>query len=109
MPISDSNDFKCPIEALSNILGKKWVFNIIWFIKCEKKRFGEIEKYLVGCSKKVLSQQLDILIANNIVINKKQEINNKFESYYYLSDNGLELLEIIERMIVWSESNLKCK
>ena len=102
------NNFKCPIEALSNILGKKWVFNIIWFLKFEKKRFGEIEKYLGGCSKKVLSQQLEILIANNIVVNEKQEMNNKFESYYYLSNNGLELLEIIERMVIWGEANLQC-
>ena len=105
----DNNKFKCPIEALSNILGKKWVFNIIWFLREDKKRFSEIQKYLEGCSRKVLSQQLDLLIDNNILVNEKQGINNNVESYYYLSNNGLELLDIIERMIVWGEANLKCK
>ena len=95
----DNNKFKCPIESLSNILGKKWVFNIIWFLREDKKRFSEIQKYLEGCSRKVLSQQLDLLIENNIVINEKQEINNNLESYYYLSSNGLELLDIIERIL----------
>ena len=33
----DNNKFKCPIESLSNILGKKWVFNIIWFLREDKK------------------------------------------------------------------------
>lgn len=46
---------------------------------------------------------------NNILVNEKQGINNNVESYYYLSSNGLELLDIIERMIVWGEANLKCK
>ena len=77
----DNNKFKCPIESLSNILGKKWVFNIIWFLREDKKRFGEIQKYLEECSRKVLSQQLDLLIDNNILVNEKQEINNNVESY----------------------------
>ncbi|MDU3324397.1 MAG: helix-turn-helix domain-containing protein [Escherichia coli] len=64
----DNNKFKCPIEALSNILGKKWVFNIIWFLREDKKRFSEIQKYLEGCSRKVLSQQLDLLFIIEILL-----------------------------------------
>lgn len=36
----DDMIYNCPVEALSNILGKKWVAIIIWKIQEDKKRFG---------------------------------------------------------------------
>ncbi|MEG0325780.1 MAG: hypothetical protein RR618_04550 [Cellulosilyticaceae bacterium] len=33
MFVSDEKTFSCPVEALSNILGKKWVQLIIWTLK----------------------------------------------------------------------------
>ncbi len=32
--------YDCPVEALSNILGKKWVAVIIWELQNNKMRFG---------------------------------------------------------------------
>ena len=101
--------YNCPVEALSNILGKKWVAEIIWTIQDKRIRFGELQRILDGCSKKMLTQQLDLLIENNIVINEKKTINNTVESNYYLSDSGILLLPIMERMIDWGNSNLSCE
>ena len=100
--------YDCPVEALSNILGKKWIAVIIWEIKKEKIRFGELQRRIAGCSKKMLTQQLELLIENNIIIKEKKTINNTVESTYYLSDSGLKLLPIMETMIYWSNSNLSC-
>lgn len=52
MFLVDKKEYNCPVEALSSILGKKWIGSIIWFIKKDKKRFGEIQRNLEGCSKK---------------------------------------------------------
>lgn len=104
----DDSTYGCPIEALSNILGKKWVAGIVWKMKCEKIRFGELQRRLNGCSKKMLTQQLELLIQNNIVINEKKTINNTVESTYYLSKSGLSLLPILENMINWSNENISC-
>ena len=79
----------CPVEALSNILGKKWVAEIIW-----KIRFGELQRILENCSKKMLTQQLEMLIDNDIIINDKKVVNNIVESTYYLSESGLLLLPL---------------
>lgn len=105
----DEMIYDCPVEALSNILGKKWVAEIIWSMQEERIRFGELLRNLNGCSKKMLIQQLDLLINNNIIINKKKTINNTVESTYYLSDSGLSLLPIMEKMINWSNCNLMCE
>ena len=91
----DEMIYDCPVEALSNILGKKWVAEIIWSIQDERIRFGELLRNLKGCSKKMLSQQLELLINNNIIINDKKTINNIIESTYYLSKSVLLLLTIM--------------
>lgn len=105
----DERIYDCPVEALSNILGKKWVSVILWNMQDEKIRFGELQRIVEGCSKKVLTQQLELLIDNNIIINDKKIANNVVESTYYLSDSGLLLLPIMEKMIYWSNSNLSCE
>jgi DNA-binding HxlR family transcriptional regulator len=100
--------YECPVEALSSILGKKWVPGIIWSIKKNKIRFGELQRELDGCSKKMLIQQLDMLMEKGIILNDKKFINNTVESTYYLSESGLTLLPIMEHMIHWSNRNLIC-
>lgn len=100
--------YDCPVEALSNILGKKWVAIIIWELQHNKMRFGELQRAVEGCTKKMLTQQLDLLINHGIIINEKKTINNTVESTYYLSEAGLKLLPIMETMIFWSNKNLSC-
>lgn len=104
----NDNIYNCPVEALSNILGKKWVPEIIWNMKDKKIRFGELQRIVDGCSKKMLIQQLELLIENYIIINDKKIINNTVESTYYLSESGVLLLPIMEKMIKWSDNNLSC-
>lgn len=101
--------YECPVEALSNILGKKWVAIIIWELQEGKMRFGELQRSVDGCTKKMLIQQLDLLIQHDIVVNEKIVINNTVESTYYLSKSGLKLLPVMESMISWSNKNLSCE
>ena len=84
-------------------------YQIIWGIKDSKVRFGELQRLLKGCSKKMLSQQLELLMENNIIINDKKTINNIVESTYYLSESGMLLLPILEKMISWGNINLSCE
>ncbi|GAA0865682.1 helix-turn-helix domain-containing protein [Paraclostridium tenue] len=100
--------YDCPVEALSTILGKKWVAIIIWELQNNKMRFGELQRAVEGCTKKMLIQQLDLLINQNIVINDKKTYKNTVESTYYLSESGLKLLPIMKNMIHWSNENLSC-
>ena len=46
---------------------------------------------------------------NNIIINNKKTINNIVESTYYLSESGMLLLPILEKMISWGNINLSCE
>lgn len=101
-------EYRCPVEALASILGKKWVATIIWALKDNQKRFGELQREVEGCTKKMLAQQLEILISQGIVENKKNIDNNTVESIYFLSENGMSLLPIVEQMIKWGNLYLSC-
>lgn len=105
----ENEEYSCPVEALANILGKKWVATIIWSLKDEKKRFGELQRQVEGCTKKMLVQQLDLLMGQGIVENKKCIGNNSIESTYYLSETGITLLPTIEQMINWGNLYLTCE
>ena len=43
------------------------------------------------------------------VSNDKKTINNIIESTYYLSESGILLLPILEKMISWGNINLSCE
>ena len=53
----------------------------------------------MDAAKKMLLQQLDLLMKQGIVINEKVMINNAVELTYYLSESGLLLLPLVENMI----------
>ncbi|MBH9749267.1 transcriptional regulator, partial [Clostridioides difficile] len=42
------------------------------------------------------------------IVNQKKLVNNVVESTYFLSESGLRLLPVMEKMIMWSNKNLNC-
>nr|WP_330375231.1 winged helix-turn-helix transcriptional regulator [Paeniclostridium sordellii] len=71
---------------------------IIWELKNNKMRFGELQRAIEGYTKKMLTQQLDLLIKHNIVMNEKKAYKDTVESTYCLSKGGLKLLTIIWKL-----------
>lgn len=103
-----NKNIDCPIEALGSILGKKWVGQIIWALKDNPKRFNELHNILPECSKKMLKQQLNLLIEHEIICNNKITSKNIVESSYYLTLRGKELIPIIEKILFWGNELLEC-
>lgn len=99
---------KCPVEALSNILGKKWVPQIIESLNGGSMRFGEICRLLPNSSPKMIKQQLKLLEDNEIVKNEKEVFNNTISSTYYLSEKGKDLATIVLQMKLWGQRELDC-
>lgn len=54
----------------------------------------------------MIKQQLDLLIANEIVKNEKVTIQNSVESTRQLTTKGRELFQIVKQMKQWGQSNL---
>lgn len=100
---------ECPAEALANLLGKKWVPQIIEQLSHQAYRFGELSRIIKGSSSKVLKQQLTLLEEQQIIVNHKIEQNNQVQSYYQLTEKGQHLFQIVAQMKQWGQENLNCK
>lgn len=82
---------QCNIKLAIDILSRKWTMVIIRDLISGKKRYGELEKSLVGISPKTLSTRLKELEEMKI-ITKCEEIKT---TYYQLTDIGHHLEKII--------------
>jgi len=92
--------FDCPIELFLDLIGGKWKVLILWNLKEELKRYGELRKLLKGVTPKMLTQQLRELEDDGF-INRKvyQEVPPKVE--YSLTETGESLMKVIWEMRNW--------
>ncbi|WP_010622999.1 helix-turn-helix domain-containing protein [Paucilactobacillus suebicus] len=107
--IADNTEFTCPVEATTSLIGRKWVPTILLTLDASPKRFGALKSEIADCSKKMLIQQLNLLLENNLVINIKTVDNNSTESTYMLSSMGQSLMPIVKSMRNWGNNNLACE
>lgn len=105
---ADVAPFSCPAEALANLLGRKWVPQIIEQLAQHNLRFGELCSRLPGSTPKMIKQQLNLLEQNDIITNEKQMIQNSVESTYGLTPKGKNLFLIVAQMKSWGQENLAC-
>ncbi len=91
----------CPVAILLKLIGNKWKILIIRDLLTGTKRFKELQRS-VGCSQKVLTENLKELEANGLVIRKVYaEVPPRVE--YSLSDTGKTLNPVLNSMAEWGE------
>lgn len=96
------NEYNNPVELSLYILGGKWKILIIWQLKDDPKRYGELKKSLSGVTHKMLTQQLRELEQDEIISRKVySEIPPKVE--YNLTLLGKSVLPVIDLLREWGE------
>lgn len=90
------------IAAAMEIIGNKWTALILRDLTSGPKRFGELEKSLLGISPRTLSQRMDDLEEQGIITKKSYaEVPPRCE--YTLTQKGEDLVPILKQMAVWGE------
>lgn len=96
----------CPVQHTLNYIGGKWRFGLLWSLRNESRRFGELKRDLKGITEKMLIQELRHLETLGVVKRKSYgEVPPRVE--YSLTCKGRSLLPIVYGVVEWGNSSLQ--
>jgi DNA-binding HxlR family transcriptional regulator len=85
----------CPLEDVLNFLAGAWTPKILWFLRSEPRRFGDLKRDLGGISSKVLTTRLRELETRGIVTRTVMPTSPPTVEYA-LTDFGFRFLPALE-------------
>ncbi|WP_338019523.1 winged helix-turn-helix transcriptional regulator [Saccharothrix deserti] len=84
-----------------DVLSGKWKILILWELREQPRRFGELRRLVPGISEKVLVQQLRELEADGVVSRESHD-GAQPRVEYSLTQAGLELTKALQPLTDWS-------
>ncbi len=98
--------YNCPLEATLDVIGGKWKLYLLWHLREETKRYGELKRSTKGITEKMLIQQLRELESDRLVERKVYpEIPPKVE--YSLTPYGKTFVPILRLLNSWGLDHIK--
>jgi DNA-binding HxlR family transcriptional regulator len=98
--------YSCGLEAALEVISGKWPVLILWGLRNEARRFGELRRQIPGISEKMLIQHLKEMEADGIVTRKDyREVPPRVE--YALTSFGHSLREALAPLCEWGEKHMK--
>jgi len=98
----EEREYECAFEFAISLINGKWKGLILWFLKEDTLRYGELRRALGHITQKMLTQTLrelekDALITRTVypVVPPKVE--------YTITDKGKKLIPIYEQLQAWGE------
>jgi DNA-binding HxlR family transcriptional regulator len=97
---------KCPVDYAFQRIGGKYKARILWLLKDEVRRYGELRRFVTGITPKMLSQVLreledDQLITRTVYF----EVPPRVE--YSLTDTARELIPAIVLISTWGHEQMQ--
>jgi DNA-binding HxlR family transcriptional regulator len=95
----------CPVDYAFQRIGGKYKGRILWYLKNEVLRYGELKRTVEGITPKMLTQTLKELEADALITRKVYlEVPPRVE--YALTVSGLDLIPFIDQMRIWGERQM---
>lgn len=99
------NEIRCPVAAMLELIGGKWKPVILFCLRSDTRRFGEIAARIPTISRKVLTDQLKELEQDNLIVRVQfNEIPPRVE--YSLSELGKSMAPVLAEMEKWGIENI---
>lgn len=96
MMTHNSQGERCPVEAVAEIIGRKWVSLIIRDLATDARRFGELQ-HSIRISPRILSMRLQELEGLGLISRQVfAEVPPRTE--YTLTPRGQQLVPLIDDM-----------
>jgi DNA-binding HxlR family transcriptional regulator len=96
----------CIMTKIIALMSGRWKPIILHLVKNDINRFGLLQKSMPSISKKVLTNQLRDLEADNLISREVIEAKHPQIIVYHLTDKGRSLRHLIDEMINWGLINL---
>ena len=98
------NDDLSSLNFIATILASKWTLPVVCTLKNQTRRYHELQKHIPNITQKMLTATLRQLESNGLIKRKVYPtVPPKVE--YKLTDQGLEVLAIIDKLDVWVKDN----
>jgi DNA-binding HxlR family transcriptional regulator len=95
----------CAVDYAFQRIGGKYKGRILWVLRDGYRRYGELNRAVVGITPKMLTQTLKELEVDKLITRKVYlEVPPKVE--YSLTDTGMELIPFISQMRSWGEKQM---
>ncbi len=102
----DTKEYNCFFQLATEVIGGKWKSMVLWALKKDVKRNGELKRLIPKISQKMLTQQLreleEVGIVKRVVY---PVIPPKVE--YKLTKDGQKLIPILEQLHDWGKDYAK--
>ncbi|MFZ6012114.1 MAG: winged helix-turn-helix transcriptional regulator, partial [Bacteroidota bacterium] len=96
----------CAVDYAFQRIGGKYKGRILWVLREDRKRYGELKRAIVGVTHKMLAQALKELEADGLVARQVYfEVPPRVE--YSLSESGRELIPFIQLLREWAVQQME--
>ncbi|MBO9199625.1 MULTISPECIES: winged helix-turn-helix transcriptional regulator [Niastella] len=97
---------KCPVDYAFQRIGGKYKARVLWFLREEVKRYGELRRFVTGITPKMLTQVLRELEEDQLIIRTVYfEVPPRVE--YSLTDSARELMPAIIMISTWGQEQMQ--
>lgn len=95
----------CPVSSTLKVFGGKWKPIILYFISIDVNRFGELQRMIPDCSKRMMTKQLRELESDGL-IDRKVFAQVPPKVIYSLTEKGESLRPIFRELSKWGIKNV---
>ena len=92
---------ECPVETWLALLGHRWSALLLWHLQDGRLRFRDLRERLPRVTAKVLSERLETLCRNGLLV-RSETRGFPSEVSYTLSESGRALMPILDEVERWS-------
>jgi DNA-binding HxlR family transcriptional regulator len=97
---------RCVLNKVLKLTGKRWLAEILLLIENDINRFSQLKNNLDGISDTILSNNLNALVKEELLVKKiYQQVPLKVE--YSLSSSGKKLLVLLHGLCRWGKENIE--
>lgn len=96
--------YHCALDVTMDYVGGKWKTVVLWYLRKDKKRYGELRKLIPDITERMLSIQLKQLEDDGLI--KREVFTEKppLKVEYSLTDFGKTLIPVLDALALWGRT-----